>query len=272
MRLAFAASLMTLAAATVRAQAPPPGQHAPAQGRYNVWPSGCDALATAERVACLDAVARDFGTLARFAAANALVRPPLPGEARVVFFGDSITDGWSNPSMGGFFPGRPYYNRGIGGQTTAQMLLRFHADVIALQPKVVVILAGTNDLAGNAGPVEPRNIQDNLSDMAALARAHGVRVALATLLPVSDAARDAAGKPIVQTRARPPAAILELNAWIRGYAAREGHVLLDYYAATTDGAERLRADLSDDGLHPNAKGYARMAPLAETAIAQALKR
>jgi lysophospholipase L1-like esterase len=184
--------------------------------------------------------------------------------------GDSITDSWDDPRFGGFFPGRPFVIRGFSGQTTPQMLVRFRADVLALRPAAVVILAGTNDIAGNTGPTTPEAIQDNLASMAELARAAGVRVVLASLLPVSDyETRD--GRPLVQTERRPPAQIRALNEWIRSYAKAHGAVYLDYYAATADGRGFLKDELSDDGLHPNAKGYAVMAPLAERAIAEALK-
>ena len=189
-----------------------------------------------------------------------------------MFFGDSITDNWSKPDYGGFFPGKPYVNRGIGGQTTAQMLLRFRADVLELQPKVVVILAGTNDIAGNAGPVTLDQVQDNLASMAELARAHGIRVVFASLLPVSDDKQDANGQALTRTRQRPTATIRELNRWLAAYAAKNGHVYLDYFTATADAAGLLLSPLNDDGLHPNARGYAVMAPLAEKAIAAALAR
>jgi lysophospholipase L1-like esterase len=217
-------------------------------------------------------VASDFGGFYRYAAANAALAAPKPGEDRVVFFGDSITDNWSKPEYGGFFPSRPYVNRGIGGQTTAQMLLRFRADVLELSPRAVVLLAGTNDIAGNAGPVTPSQIQHNLASMAELARLHGVRVVLASLLPVSDDKLDANGQPVTRTRQRPPAILRELNAWLSGYAAQNGHVYLDYFSATADASGLLRPELNDDGLHPNAKGYAVMAPLAEKAIAEALRK
>ena len=221
-------------------------------------------------MACLDTVASDFGGLYRYAAANAALAAPKPGETRVVFFGDSITDNWSKPDYGGFFPGKPYVNRGIGGQTTAQMLLRFRADVVELQPKAVVILAGTNDIAGNAGAVTLDQVQDNLASMAELARAHGIRVVLASLLPVSDDKQDPNGQALTRTRQRPTATIRELNRWLAAYAAKSGHGYLDYFTATADGAGLLLSPLNDDGLHPNARGYAVMAPLAEKAIAAAL--
>ena len=250
-----------------------PGQYAlpPADRKFPAWPKSCTRYEGEERTACLDAVASDFAGFYRYAAANAALAPPKAGEERVVFYGDSITDNWSKPDYGGFFHGRPYVNRGIGGQTTAQMLLRFKADVLALQPKAVVILAGTNDVAGNAGPATNEQIEDNLASMAELAHAHGVKVVLASILPVSDDKKDAAGQPVNRTRQRPLATLRELNAWLRSYAAANGHVYLDYFSATADGAGLLRTELTDDGLHPNARGYAVMAPLAEKAIADALR-
>jgi lysophospholipase L1-like esterase len=275
------APVLSLAATAATAQTPTaatpggvfPGQYAPppAERKYPAWPKGCARFAGDERTACLDAVASDFGGFYRYAAANAALGAPKPGEARIVFFGDSITDNWSKPDYGGFFPGKPYVNRGIGGQTTAQMLLRFRADVVELRPAAVVILAGTNDIAGNAGPVTLDQVQDNLASMAELARAHGIRVVLASLLPVSDDKQDANGQPLTRTRQRPPATIRELNRWLAAYAAKNGHGYLDYFTTTADGAGTLLAALNDDGLHPNTRGYAAMAPLAEKAIAEALR-
>jgi acyl-CoA thioesterase-1 len=249
-----------------------PGQWAPTPSgwKYPVWPSGCEGFSGDERAACLQWVADDFGRLARYAAANAALPPARPEEKRVVFFGDSITDNWSAPGYGGFFPGRPYVNRGIGGQTTAQMLLRFRADVVALGPRAVVILAGTNDIGGNGGPIALETVEDNLASMADLARSHGIRVVLASLLPVSDDKLDPSGRPVLWTPGHPATTIRALNAWIADYARGNGHVFLDYFAATVDGRGLLRPDLTDDGLHPNPAGYAVMAPLAEEAIAKAL--
>src|SRR5262245_28041092 len=158
-----------------------PGQYAPppAEWKYSVWPSGCRRFPGEEK-ACLEFVSSDYGRLARFAAANAALAAPAAGERRVVFFGDSITDNWSKAGYGGFFPGRPYVNRGISGQTTSQMLVRFRPDVIALKPRAVVILAGTNDVAGNSGPATNEAIEDNLASMSELAKAHGIAAVLAS--------------------------------------------------------------------------------------------
>jgi lysophospholipase L1-like esterase len=280
---------VTLTAVTVAlstqaspAQAPPaaaaqvsfPGQYAlpPPARKFPAWPTGCDRFQGDEKMACLTAVVSDFGGFYRYAEANRALAAPKPGEPRVVFFGDSITDNWSKEGYGGFFPGKPYVNRGIGGQTTAQMLVRFRADVLDLRPVAVVILAGTNDVAGNAGPVTAEQIQENLASMAELARVHGVAVVLASLLPVSDDKKDAGGQPLTRTVQRPTESIRALNRWLSEYAAKNGHVSLDYFSAMADARGLLRPELNDDGLHPNARGYAVMAPLAEAAIAQALKK
>jgi lysophospholipase L1-like esterase len=213
----------------------------------------------------------DWPALARYREENKKIAPPAKNEQRVVFMGDSITDSWDNLPNVGFFPGKPYVNRGISGQTTPQMLIRFRRDVIELKPKVVVILAGTNDLAGNTGPTTLEAIEDNLTSMAELAKANGIRVVFASLLPVSDyEIRD--GKPITQTVRRPPDQILALNSWMKEFARTHHHVYLDYFSAMADDKGFLKDELSNDGLHPNPAGYAVMAPLAEVAIAASLKR
>jgi lysophospholipase L1-like esterase len=204
----------------------------------------------------------DFGDLARYREANAELGPPAPDEKRVVFMGDSITDAWGHPT-GVFFPGKPYVNRGISGQTTPQMLVRFWPDVIALQPKVVVILAGTNDIAGNTGPTTPTSIEDNLMSMADLARANGIRVVLASILP----AAAYPWKPGIDPRAE----ITALNSWMRNYCEKKHYVYLDYYSAMVNPEQGTKKELTIDGVHPNADGYKVMAPLAEKAIAKALK-
>ena len=206
----------------------------------------------------------DFGELARYREANAALKPSAPGENRVVFFGDSITDLWH---LDEYFPGKLYLNRGIGGQTTPQMLIRFRQDVIDLHPKAVVILAGTNDIAGNTGPMRLEDIEANYASMAELARANGIRVVLASVLPVHNYT------PQSQNlyAQRSPGKILELNRWLKTYAAAHpDFIYLDYFTPLVDDKGLLKRDLAEDGLHPNAAGYKIMAPLAEAAIAQAL--
>ncbi len=224
------------------------------------------------RVKQLDTRLKDWPNLARYRDDNSKVAPPAKDENRVVFMGDSITDLWDNEGFGGFFPGKPYVNRGIGGQTTPQMLIRFRPDVIALKPKVVVILAGTNDLAGNTGPSTLEAIEANLASMAELARANGIRVVFASLLPVSDYEKNRDGNPIIQTTRRPPAQIIALNEWMKAYAAKNDIVYLDYFSAMVDDKGFLKDELSKDGLHADDKGYAVMGPLAEKAIAASLKK
>ncbi len=282
--LTLTAVTVALSPATSLAQAPPaaaptaqvsfPGQYAlpPADRKFPAWPTGCDRFQGEEKTTCLSAVASDFGGFYRYAEANKALGAPRPGEPRVVFFGDSITDNWSKEGYGGFFPGKPYVNRGIGGQTTAQMLVRFRADVIDLRPAAVVILAGTNDIAGNAGPVTPQRIQENLASMAELARVHGVAVVIASLLPVSDDKKDTSGQALTRTVQRPTESIRALNRWLAEYAVKNGCVSLDYFSVMADSRGLLRPELNDDGLHPNARGYAVMAPLAEAALAEALKK
>jgi lysophospholipase L1-like esterase len=213
---------------------------------------------------------QDWPNLTRYRQANSTLAYPAPAEKRVVFMGDSITDAWQEPRFGGFFPGKPYVDRGISGQTTPQMLIRFRPDVIALRPHAVVILAGTNDIAGNTGPMTLAEIEGNLQSMAELAQANRIRVVVASVLPVSDYGHDEDGQPENMTTGRPPATILRLNAWLKKYAEEHHAIYLDYFAAMVDEKGFLKAHLSDDGLHPNAAGYAVMAPLAEGAIAKAL--
>jgi lysophospholipase L1-like esterase len=212
---------------------------------------------------------RDWSNLTRYREANHGVAAPAATDARVVFMGDSITDAWQQPRYGDFFQrGKPYVDRGISGQTTPQMLIRFRPDVINLKPKAVVILAGTNDIAGNTGPMTNEEIQGNLQSMSELAKAAGIKVVLASITPVS--AYHVAPNGTPQTTLRPMDRIKAVNAWIKQYAAANGHVYLDYFSAMTDASGLLQEDLSQDDLHPNAKGYALMGPLAEAAIAKAL--
>ncbi len=206
----------------------------------------------------------DFGQLARYRDANAALKPPAAAENRVVFFGDSITDMWKLDES---FPGKPYINRGIGGQTTPQMLVRFRQDVIELHPMVVVILAGTNDIAGNTGPMRLEDIEANYISFAELARGSHIRVIIASVLPVHNYTEQA--KDFFAQRS--PEKILALNQWLKSYCAANGCVYLDYFSAMVDAKGLLKKDLAEDGLHPNAAGHKIMAPLAEAAIEKALK-
>ena len=205
----------------------------------------------------------DFGQLARYHDANAALKPPAPGENRVVFFGDSITDIWK---LEDYFSGKPYLNRGIGGQTTPQMLVRFRQDVIDLHPKVVVILAGTNDIAGNTGAMRLEDIEADYASLAELARANHIAVVFSSVLPV----HNYTPKSQDFYAQRPTEKILALNRWLKDYSAANGQVYLDYFSPMADEKGLLKRDLAEDGLHPNPAGYKIMAPLAEAAIAKAL--
>lgn len=229
-----------------------------------------DALtAEKQRADRLQARFNDFANLARYAEANTQVKPPAKDENRVVFLGDSITDGWK---LAEYFPNQPFINRGISGQTTPQMLLRMRPDVIAHKPKVVVLLAGTNDISANTGAVTNEFIQGNIESIVEIAHANEINVVLSSILPISDYNKHANGEAIVRSVQRPPARILELNKWIKNYCDKKGLVYLDYFSAMVDDKGFLKEDLANDGLHPNAKGYEIMKPLAENAIKIALKK
>lgn len=221
------------------------------------------ATLEASRIAEMQQRLLDWPQLGRYRAENMALPPTAASERRVVFFGDSITEGWGPTGSTRFFPGKPYVNRGISGQTTAQMLVRFRQDVLALKPAVVVILAGTNDIAGNTGPATQAMIEDNLHSMAELARAHGIKVVLASVLPVSDYPWRSGTQPADKVR--------QLNAALRDYARRHELVFLDYYTAMSNAEGGLDLELAGDGVHPSSTGYALMAPLAEQAIARALE-
>ena len=204
----------------------------------------------------------DFGWLARYKDADDKLPKPQPGEKRVVFMGDSITEGWHFDGPEGFFPGKPYVNRGISGQTSPQMVVRFRQDVIDLDPSVVVILAGTNDIAGNTGPMTLEQTEDNIRDMAEIASANHIRVVLCSVLPAFDFPWRQGLEPAPR--------IYDLNEWLRSYAAQKGYVYVDYHSAMKDARNGLPASLSKDGVHPNHAGYAIMTPLVEAGIAKAL--
>lgn len=206
---------------------------------------------------------KDWPNLARYRADNAALSTASPEQKRVVFLGDSITDGWGRwKGTGEFFPGKPYINRGISGQTTPQMLVRFEQDVVHLHPAAVVILGGTNDIAGNTGASTPEMVEDNLAAMAGIAKANGIAVVLASITP----AIRYSWNPEVE----PVAATLAINTWMRHFCEQTGCTYLDYYNSLADQKGAMLPGLSSDGVHPLAKGYAIMAPLAERAIAHAL--
>ena len=213
---------------------------------------------------------QDWPQLAYYQAANAQL---LGDQASVaaVFIGDSITERWSQVDPEGFFSGRGYVNRGISGQTTPQVLLRFRQDVIQLQPRVVVIGAGTNDLAGNTGPMPLSTIEDNLATLADLATFHSIAVVLASVLPVHGQVPDVEIPPLPQTVRRPPEKIQQLNDWMQTYAEAQGYIYLDYANSLADDEGLLRGAYSADGLHPNAAGYTVMVPLAIAAVEQVLQ-
>ena len=207
-----------------------------------------------------DRLRTDWAGLKRYQTENAALAPSS-GD-RVVFMGNSITEGWA-PLFPALFPGKPYIGRGIGGQTTPQMLVRFRQDVVALKPRVVVILAGTNDIAGNTGPSTIEMIEDNLMSMTEIAMANGIRVVLASVLPVDDYPW--------KRGLEPGPKIMALNAWMRRYAAEHGAVYLDFHSAMQDERHGMKRELAYDGVHPNEAGYRFMAPLTERAIAEALR-
>ncbi len=210
----------------------------------------------------LELEAQDWPNLNRFRAENALLKAPEKGEKRVVFMGNSITQGWIEKRPE-FFSKNPYINRGISGQTTPQMLIRFRQDVIALQPKVVVILAGTNDIAGNTGPSTLEMIEDNLASMAELANANGIRVVLSSVLPAYDYPW--------KTGMEPAEKIVTLNAWIKSYCEKRGFTYLDYFTPMADDRHGMKAELTYDGVHANVAGYKVMEPLVQDAIKRAMK-
>jgi lysophospholipase L1-like esterase len=215
----------------------------------------CESLKR-ERQA-MESQLRDWPNLARYRGANAKLGVPAEGESRVVFLGDSITEAWD---LSVFFKGKPYVNRGISGQTTPQILLRFRQDVIALNPDIVVILAGTNDIAENTGPTSLGTIEDNLKSMVDLAQKNGVRPILASVLPAS----------VYPWRLdiRPIEKILALNQWMKEYSGKEGIVYLDYYSPMVNDQHGLKPEFSGDGVHANEAGYTIMAPLVADAIAK----
>ncbi len=217
------------------------------------------------RKSWLESLTDDYGALSRYRAANAELQPPAPNESRVVFFGDSITEGCN---LAEHFPGKPYINRGISAQTTPQMLLRFRQDVIALRPRAVVIHAGTNDIGGNTGPMLLEDIEANTASMTEIAQANNVRVILCSLLPPPH-------KNTPQSRynlfKHPPEKILELNRWLKEYGVSHGCAFLDYFSAMRDGEGFVKPGFSEDGIHPLPAGYRVMTQIAQAGIDQTLE-
>jgi lysophospholipase L1-like esterase len=228
---------------------------------------------------------QDWNQLGRYHQANQQLRKQAAPADRVVFMGDSITDFWNLEES---FPGKPYVNRGIGGQTTPQMLVRMYPDVIELKPAAMVVLAGTNDIARNTGAETPEMIQQNIMAMTELAQHHGIKVLLCSVLPVSDypyqRAQNAPAAPAVpaagrggppriavkMTDSHPAGDILKLNAWLKDYAAKAGAIYVDYFSVTVDERSWLKDAFSSDGLHPNAEGYRAMTATLVPAIQRAL--
>jgi lysophospholipase L1-like esterase len=226
---------------------------------FKVPRGNCCLPSTAQRLA--DQL-QDWNQLGQFYAANEELKKQPADPKRVVFLGDSITIGWRLDQS---FPGKPYVNRGISGQTTPQMLVRMFPDVIDLKPAAVLIYAGTNDLARNTGPETPAMIEENFQAMTELAQAHGIRVILCSITPIADYG------PARMSEGRPPADILKINTWLKEYAARAHAIYADYFSAVVDDKGMLKAGISRDGLHPNADGYKLMVPVAEAAIAKAIE-
>src|ERR1700758_811228 len=264
------AVLLILVCASTLAQQPPQPSGPPAQQTMPTPTPSTPPMTGSQRTQLwrqsrISTYMDDFGELARYHAANATLPPPKPDERRVVFFGDSITDGWR---LFEYFPDKPYVNRGISGQTTSQMLVRFREDVIDLKPKAVIILAGTNDIAGNTRPMSVEEIEANYTTIAELARAHNIKVIYSSVLPVHEYTERATD----MFTQRPPEKILALNRWLKDYCSTpaNGCTYLDYFSAMADDKGYMKKELADDGLHPNAAGYKVMAPLAQAAIDKVL--
>ena len=226
---------------------------------FNPSPSPCCLPRAAAQLA---EELQDWNQLGRYHQDDLRLESAPAVQGRVVFLGDSITDGWD---LAKYFPGKPYVNRGIGGQTTMQMLVRMHPDVIHLQPAAFILLAGTNDIARNTGPETLEMVEDNLRALCEMAQSHRIKIILCLLTPISDYTK------AKQTERRPPADIVNLNHWLESYARDVHAQVADYYTALVDDKGMLREGYSEDGLHPNARGYELLAPVAEAAIEGALK-
>jgi len=217
----------------------------------------------AKQIATMEKKLDDWPQLGRYRAEDAALAAPAAAEKRVVFYGDSITDGWGRrPNTGTFFPGKPYVNRGISGQTTPQMVVRFRQDVIDLKPAAVVILAGTNDVAGNTGPMTPEMTMENFASMIDLAKANGIKVIVTSITPAYDYPWKKGMEPAEKIKA--------LNAMLKAYCEAHGVTWVDYYSALVDEKGGMKDGTSFDGVHPNAAGYAIMGPLAQAGIDKTL--
>jgi acyl-CoA thioesterase I len=236
----------------------PPGQQAIQSKRVEEM-----VTELAQQVRQMESQLGDWADLQRYRSENARLGPVPEGEQRVVFYGDSITDFWGRRT-GTFFPGKRYINRGISGQTTPQLLVRFQQDVVHLNPAVVLVLAGTNDIAGNTGQSTPEMIEDDFASMAAIASQNGIRMVFASILPASHYFWSPEVHPVNEIRA--------VNRWLKEFCTKNNLVYLDYYDSMADSQGGMRKGLSSDGVHPTAEGYAVMTPLAERAIAEALSR
>lgn len=256
------AALPLLALALVAAREPPHYQSSPE--RRTVVEKDWGQWLGPFRQKLVPSLMQDFGERYLYAPADAALPPPAPGEKRVVFLGDSITDLWN---LGAYFPNRPFINRGIGSQVTAQMLLRFQQDVVALHPKAVVILGGVNDVQGFMQAETPDGIIGNVEAMAAIADANRIKVVLCSILPVNDYTPQA--HDVVKERK--PELLRQLNARLRSLAEARGYAYADYDAVLRDGHGLMAAPYTRDGIHPTAAGYARMAPVVDAAIARALR-
>ena len=201
---------------------------------------------------------QDWNQLSHYYEDNQRLESQAPQQGRVVFLGDSITFAWD---LSKFFPGRPYVNRGINGQTTQQMLVRMFPDVIDLQPAAVIILAGINDIGRHTGPETAKMVEENLQAMTDLAQKHGIKVILCSVTPVRGN----------WASIMPPADILKLNEWMKQYVVQAHIEFVDYYSSLVDSQGMLKEELTNDGVHPTVKGQAFMAPLAEAAIEKTLK-
>jgi lysophospholipase L1-like esterase len=227
---------------------------------YNPPRTNCCLAGTAQTLA---SQLLDWNALGRYHADDEKLKAQPAEQGRVVFLGDSITDGWK---LNVSFPGKPYVNRGISGQVTSQMLVRMYPDVIDLKPAAVALLAGTNDIARNNGPTTAAMIEENVMAITELAQAHGIKVVLCSVTPIADYGR------VKMSEGRPPADILKINAWMKAYAAKAGAIYCDYFSALADENGALKPNISMDGLHPNEAGYKLMAPVVQAAIDQALSK